>query len=205
MPTPTMTPRSAIPSSGRSASGYVSQNQNIGLHSRKFIDHPPFHAIVYSAHRAVSSPLYFPCSDEEEPSGNDYPDVGEYDDYMVDNLDQGYQDEDDMEQDDSLLTGPDVGDICPHSPAGSESDWQNPVKIHATRGSKPKAGDYEVAVQNVLSSAIGIYRGYLSTVNPYPDPREEVRWALRAWKAGCEECDSRILSNREIIKLICTY
>ena len=117
-------------------------------------------------------------SDEEEPSGNDYPYVGKYDDYMVDNLDQGYQDEDDMEQDDSLLTSPDVGDKHPHSPASSESEWRNPVKIHATKGSKPKASDYEVAIQNVLSSAIGICRGYLSTVNPYSDPRKEVRWPL---------------------------
>lgn len=36
----------------------------------------------------------------------------------------------------------------------------------------------------------------------YPDAMQEIRWAKRAWKAGCEELEARILSNSEIIKLI---
>src|SRR5271155_5182324 len=39
----------------------------------------------------------------------------------------------------------------------------------------------------------------------YPDAMQEIRWAKRAWKAGCEELEARILSNSEIIKLVCIW
>ena len=46
-------------------------------------------------------------------------------------------------------------------------------------GAKPKAGDYEVAVQKVLGEAIPLYCGYLSTVTLYPGPMKEMRWAKK--------------------------
>ena len=79
---------------------------------------------------------------------------------------------------------------------------RKPVKVHATTGAKPKAGDYEVAVQNILAEAIPRYRGYLSTDTPYPGPMEEMRWAKKSWKEGCDECDIQMAFNGEIIKLV---
>jgi hypothetical protein len=108
-----------------------------------------------------------------------------------------------MEQADSLSHSSGVGAKHSHSTTSTNSEWCWSVKIHATRrGVKPKAGDYEVAVQNILSSTISIYHGYLSMITPYPDPMKEIRWAERAWKAGCEECKVKILYNGEIIALV---
>jgi Domain of unknown function (DUF6532) len=133
----------------------------------------------------------------------------------------GYDDEDrvihdDIDEDtgteqvDSFSHGSGVGAKRSHYTTSADSEWRQPVKIHATRaGAKPKAGDYEAAVQNILSSTISIYHGYLCTVTPYPDPMEEIRWAKRAWKAECEECEAKILNNGEIIALVwfssCVY
>jgi hypothetical protein len=70
----------------------------------------------------------------------------------------------------------------------------------AGEGTKPKAGDYEVAMQNILTVAICIYRGYLCTETPYPGAMVEIRWAKKAWMIGCEDCEARISYNSEIIK-----
>ena len=53
-----------------------------------------------------------------------------------------------------------------------------------TTGAKPKAGDYEVAVQNILTIAISFYCGYLSGEDPYPGSITEMRWAKKAWRDG---------------------
>jgi hypothetical protein len=98
---------------------------------------------------------------------------------------------------------PTTGEKRPHSPAGDEHRWRQPVKVHTTTGAKPKAGDYEVAVQNILTIAIGIYRGYLSKADPYPGSVTEMRWAKKAWRDGCDECGAHIHHNGEIIKLVC--
>jgi hypothetical protein len=98
---------------------------------------------------------------------------------------------------------PTTGEKRPHSPAGDEHRWCQPVKVHTTTGAKPKAGDYEVAVQNILTIAIGIYRGYLSKADPYPGSVTEMRWAKKAWRDGCDECGAHIHHNGEIIKLVC--
>lgn len=88
-----------------------------------------------------------------------------------------------------------------YSLTGSDQ-WRKPVKVHPTTGVKPKAGDYEVVVQKVLGRAIPRYRGYLSTYTPYPSAMEEIRWAKKSWKDGCEDCDVQVAPNSEIIKLV---
>ena len=95
----------------------------------------------------------------------------------------------------TLTTSPQAlpaGDKRPHSSTVSAPRWRKPVKVHVTTGAKPKAGDYEIAVQKVLGEAIPLYRGYLSLVTPYPGPIDEMRWAKKCWKDSCEECETRM-------------
>jgi hypothetical protein len=123
-----------------------------------------------------------------------------------------YEDEDeDMEQGQdggpdgtnlSRSPSPSAGEKRSHSPSGAEYQWRKPVKVHATTGAKPKAGDYEVAVQKILGEAIALFRGYLSNNTPYPNTMEELRWAKKSWKDSCGECEARILYNPELIKLV---
>ena len=112
-------------------------------------------------------------------------------------------DEWDGDQDEGYDTvSPSCGEKRSHSHITSAGQLRKPVKVHATTGSKPKAGDYEVAVQNIIAEAICHYRGYLSTETPYPGPMEEMRWAKKSWKDGCDECDIQMAFNSEIIKLV---
>jgi len=69
-------------------------------------------------------------------------------------------------------------------------------------GARPKARDYEVAVQKVLAEAIPLYRSYLSEDTPYPGPMEEIRWAKKSWRDACEECETWMASNDKIVKLV---
>jgi len=94
------------------------------------------------------------------------------------------------------------GNKRPHS---STDQWRKPVKVHVTTGAKPKAGDYEVAVQRVLGDAIPLYRGYLSSVTPYPGAMDEMRWAKRSWADSCEDCETWLAPNDEIIKLVSVH
>jgi hypothetical protein len=105
-------------------------------------------------------------------------------------------------EDNSTSGSPSCGDKRPRSSTVPARLWRKPIKVYVTTGAKPKAGDYEVAVQKVLGEAIPLYRGYLSVVTPYPGPMEEMRWAKRSWKDGCEECETRMAPNDEIIKLV---
>ena len=122
----------------------------------------------------------------------------------VDNLnDFGNQLEELEDQDiEDDSTSPSCGDKRRHSRAGPAHQWREPVKVQATTGAKPRASDYEVAVRKVLHEAIPLYRGYLSTVTPFPGPMDEIRWAKKSWSNGCEECDILMASNDEIIKLV---
>ena len=86
--------------------------------------------------------------------------------------------------------------------SAAHSQWHEPVKICATTGRKPKAGNYELAVQKVLTETISLYRGYLSTGTPYPSPMDEMRWAKKSWQDACKECETQIRFNHEIIKLV---
>jgi hypothetical protein len=105
-------------------------------------------------------------------------------------------------EDNSTSGSPSCGDKRPRSSTVPARLWRKPIKVHVTTGAKPKAGDYEVAVQKVLGEAIPLYCGYLSVVTPYPGPMEEMRWAKRSWKDGCEECETRMAPNDKIIKLV---
>jgi len=107
--------------------------------------------------------------------------------------------------DDSTFSSPGCGDKRPHSSTVSARWWRKPVKVHITTGVKPKAGDYKVAVQKVLGEAIPLYHSYLSMVNPYPGPMEEMRWAKKSWRDGCEECETQMAPNDEIIKLVSAH
>lgn len=131
-------------------------------------------------------------SDNDRSSGDNCPS----DDNRSPSLTTG----DKRSSDDDCSPSPTTGDKRAHSPAGAE--WRQPVKVHATTGAKPKAGDYEVAVQNIFAIAIGIYRGYLSQEDPYPGSVTEMRWAKKAWRDGCDECGAHIYHNGEIIKLV---
>jgi len=97
------------------------------------------------------------------------------------------------------------GNKRPHSSTVSAIKWCKSIKVHATTGARPKAGNYEVVVQKILHEAIPLYRGYLSTINPFPGAMVEMRWANKSWKGGCEECGTRTAPNDEIIKLVSAH
>jgi Domain of unknown function (DUF6532) len=121
----------------------------------------------------------------------------------VDNLnDFGEEPEDPNDEDDSA--SPSCGDKRRHSHTGLTSQWRNPVKVNitGTTGVRPKARDYEAAVQQVLAEAIPLFRGYLCSVTPYPGPMDETRWAKKSWKDACEKCGTLMAPNDEIIKLV---
>ena len=111
-------------------------------------------------------------------------------------LEEWEEDQDDNDD----TTSARCGDKCPH--LSTVHSWRKPVKVHVTMGAKPKAGDYEIAVKKVLNEAIPLYRGHLSMVTPYPGLTEEMRWAKKSWKDACEECQTRMAPNDEIIRLV---
>jgi hypothetical protein len=160
-----------------------------------------FRSLIYvvlswHSHPCLSVPRGPATSDLTWPSSEDEREMDDQDDEESILPDNSYSDND-------RSPSPTTGDKRSHSPEGAEHQWRQPVKVHATTGAKPKAGDYEVAVQNILAIAIGIYRGYLSKEDPYPGSVTEMRWAKKAWRDGCDECGARIYHNGEIIKLVC--
>jgi len=133
-------------------------------------------------------------------NGGSYPPGSNGDNSTVfENQPEGCGEDQDVEDDSTSFS---CGDKRPRSRTSSTYQWREPVKVHATKGTKPKAGDYEVAVQKVLSEAIPRYRGYLSMVTPYPGSMDEIRWAKKSWKDGCDECETWMESNNEIIRLV---
>ncbi len=110
------------------------------------------------------------------------------------------------EDDEGNTMSPSCGDKCPHSHTGSGGGpsykWCKPVKVYATTGAKPKAGNYEVVVQKVLNEAIPLYCSYLSMVNPYPEPMDKIRWVKKSWRDACEQCETHMAPNNKIIKLV---
>jgi len=137
---------------------------------------------------------------DNDDEDDDLDDVDIDDD--IDNNDDDIDNNDDDNTDNITSGSPRCGDKRPHSSTVSAPRWRKPVKVHVTTGAKPKAGDYEIAVQKVLGEAIPLYRGYLSLVTPYPGPIDEMRWAKKCWKDSCEECETRMAYNDEIIKLV---
>ncbi|KIK79384.1 hypothetical protein PAXRUDRAFT_36458 [Paxillus rubicundulus Ve08.2h10] len=79
--------------------------------------------------------------------------------------------------------------------------WHNPKKIQTSKG-RVAAKDYEVAVQEILKIAIGLFRSCLTVENAYPDRISQVSWAKEAWVEACKECEAQINYNNEVIQLI---
>lgn len=69
-------------------------------------------------------------------------------------------------------------------------------------GSKPNAGNYKVVAQKILDEAIALYCGYLSTVMLYPGSMDEIRWANKSWKGGCDKCETEMKANDKITRMI---
>jgi hypothetical protein len=100
-------------------------------------------------------------------------------------------------------SSPRCGDKCPCSPTNLVDQWCKPIKVHPTAmGLKPKAGNYETGVQQILSEAIPLYHCYLSTDTPYPVLLDKIKWAKTGWQYGCKECETQMGFNDEIIKLV---
>ena len=89
-------------------------------------------------------------------------------------------------EDDSA--SPSCSDKRSHKDLAAYSQWCEPVKIHATTSRKPKAGDYKLAAQKVLTEAISLYRGYFSMGTPYSSPMDKMSWAKKSWQDACKEC-----------------
>jgi hypothetical protein len=142
-------------------------------------------------------------NDAEDP-GSNVDNLDAFGNELEDPNDEYPNDEDpdeDLNGEDNLAS-PGCGDKRRHSHTGLTSQWRNPVKINLTTGVRPKARDYEAAVQTVLAEAIPLYRGFLSLVTPYPASMDELRWAKKSWKDACEKCETLMTPNNEIIKMV---
>ncbi|KAF9237172.1 hypothetical protein BU15DRAFT_33072, partial [Melanogaster broomeanus] len=64
------------------------------------------------------------------------------------------------------------------------------------------AKDYEVAIQEILKIAVGLFHSRLTAENAYPDRITQVSWAKEAWAEACKECKAQINFNNEVIQLI---
>jgi hypothetical protein len=71
-----------------------------------------------------------------------------------------------------------------------------------TAGGRPKAKDLDTEAKEVLETAIQYYRSRISTLNPYPDPKQESTWAKEAWKEGCRINDVDIDYDPDILTLV---
>ncbi|KAI0349105.1 hypothetical protein OH77DRAFT_1415542 [Trametes cingulata] len=70
---------------------------------------------------------------------------------------------------------------------------------------KPKASDYDSAVQEVLALAVQYYKGRLSSEDAFPSKMAELRWAKHAWTKARVELDVDLQYNGELIKMITGY
>jgi hypothetical protein len=102
------------------------------------------------------------------------------------------------------VTSPSCGDKHPRSLTDSDQlrSVRQPVKLHVTTGTKPKAGDYEVAVKAIIMEANTLYRGHLSVKTPYPTLVEEADWAASSWDYGCKKCHTQMACNDELIGMV---
>ncbi|KAH7904076.1 hypothetical protein BJ138DRAFT_965792, partial [Hygrophoropsis aurantiaca] len=70
------------------------------------------------------------------------------------------------------------------------------------KGGRPKAGDYDEPVREVLGTAIELFRATLLSENPFPSSSQELEWAKSAWREACDVLSVRISPTGEVLKLI---
>jgi hypothetical protein len=145
-------------------------------------------------------------NDTEDPGSNiDNLDAFGNEHYELKDPNDEYPNDEDPDEDlngEGNLASLGCGDKRRHSHTGLTSQWRDPVKINLTTGVRPKARDYEAAVQTVLAEAIPLYHRFLSLVTPYPASMDELRWAKKSWKDACEKCETLMAPNNEIIKMV---
>ena len=148
--------------------------------------------IIY--HTRSSTPIE--QQDEYEETSHDN------DDYYNDNGDDNEEEfgEDDIR---GRSQSPQVGQKRPRSPMIiPDGTTRKAIKVKEGKG-KPKADDWEPAVQDVIPEAILLYENKLVSETPYPDHMQEMVWAKAAWQDGCRECEVKIHHNSKLLKIVC--
>ena len=159
----------------------------------------PFYFCIANAARTARAytPLAFPDSDREDEDDSP-PGLGEVEADLDDDedKDQGTNSNDD----DGPITAGSKRSRSPNEyPPGQQ--LQKAIKLFESQG-KPKASDYDPSVCTLLKLAIFLFRGKLSTENPFPDAMLAMTWAKSVWLDACKMCDTWIQFNSEIIKLV---
>lgn len=77
------------------------------------------------------------------------------------------------------------------------------LKIHESQG-RPKAKDYDDLTQEVLATAISIYRSLVCSQKHggFPDHTKELDFVKIAWRRACEELDVRLEMTPELVKMV---
>ena len=160
--------------------------------------YPFYFCIANSARTARTyTPLEFPDSDREDEDDSP-PGLEEVEEDSDDDDDE--DDGTNSNDDDGPIT---AGSKCSRSPNEYPpgQPLQKTIKLFESQG-KPKASDYDPSVHALLKLAIFLFRGKLSTENPFPDAMLAMTWAKSVWLDACKMCDTWIQFNSEIIKLV---
>ena len=74
-------------------------------------------------------------------------------------------------------------------------------KIHPSQG-RPKASDYDDLTQELVLSAISFYRCAISAERPYPDYKQEINMAKKAWIKASEKSEVNMEITTELVKMV---
>lgn len=148
--------------------------------------------------------------EEDEPELGYSQDPNDYDQYFYSPDPVALQLEDYDVQPDEIQGDTGVNEASPNTNKRTRSDSftnedrqvRRPRRIDVT-DSRPKAKNYEIEVQEVLSTAICHYRFSLSSKDAYLDPLSEIAWAKEPWKEGCRTHQTDIAHTPELLKLVC--
>ena len=143
------------------------------------------------------TPLAFPNSDREDEDDSSLG-LEEVEEDLDDNEDKDKGT--DSNDDDGPITAGSKRSRSPNEyPPGQP--LQKAIKFFKSQG-KPKASDYDPSVCTLLKLAIFLFRGKLSTENPFPDAMLTMTWVKSVWLDACKMCDTWIQFNSKIIKLV---
>ena len=76
------------------------------------------------------------------------------------------------------------------------------IKVQEGKG-KPKAEDWEPAVQDVIPGGFFSYKNKLVSETPNPNHMQRIVWEKAAWQDGCRKSEVKIYHNGELLKIVC--
>jgi len=74
-------------------------------------------------------------------------------------------------------------------------------KLYESQG-RPKAKDYDDVTQEILSTAIAVYRCLICTNTPFPDHSQELEFVTIAWRIACKKMGVKLEVTPELVKMV---